>query len=62
MLEPDSVSAVAARIAKSGGFPGVSLHNLRYGHGSQLNAAGVPITETAAKKARRKNTKLSESA
>ena len=43
--QPDSVSSMAARIAKSAGFPGVSLHNLRHGHGSQLIAAGVPITE-----------------
>lgn len=45
--QPDSVSAMAARMAKSAGFPGVSLHNLRHGHGSQLLAAGVPVTEVS---------------
>ena len=45
--QPDSVSAMAARIAKSAGFPGISLHNLRHSHGSQLIAAGVPITEVS---------------
>lgn len=45
--QPDSVSAMAARMAKSAGFPGVSLHNLRHGHGSQLIAAGVPVTEVS---------------
>lgn len=45
--QPNSVSAMAARIAKSAGFPGVSLHNMRHGHGSQLISVGVPITEVS---------------
>lgn len=45
--QPDSVSAMAARIARSAGFPGVSLHNLRHSHGSQLLSVGVPIADVS---------------
>ncbi len=46
---PGSVSAMAARIAKTAGFSDVSLHSLRHSHGSQLLADGVPITEVSAR-------------
>jgi integrase len=44
---PGSVSAMARRILQSAGFQGVSLHNLRHSHGSQLIDAGVPITDVS---------------
>ena len=41
--------APACRIAEKAGFKGVSLHNLRHGHGSQLLSAGVPLPVVSAR-------------
>ena len=47
--KPDSVTSTACRIAEKAGFKGVSLHNLRHGHGSQLLSAGVPLPVVSAR-------------
>ena len=47
--KPDSVTSTACRIAEKAGFKGVSLHNLRHGHGSQLLSAGVPLPAVSAR-------------
>ena len=40
---PNSVSTAASRAMQRAGFKGVSLHNLRHSHGSQLLSEGVPL-------------------
>lgn len=47
-LRPHSVTRAASRIAKQAGTPG-ALHVLRHSHASGLLAAGVPITNVAAR-------------
>lgn len=47
-LKPDSVSATVSLLCRRLKLPkGASLHTLRHSHGSQLVAAGVPITEVS---------------
>lgn len=41
--KPNSVSTAASRAMTKAGFKGVSLHNLRHSHGSQLLSEGVPL-------------------
>ncbi len=45
--KPNSVTCTACRIGVRARFRGVSLHNLRHGHTSQLLAAGVPLPTVA---------------
>jgi integrase len=47
-LRPDSVSSACSLSCRWLKLPvGVSLHTLRHSHGSQLPAAGVPITDVS---------------
>lgn len=47
-LKPDSVSSAVSLLCRRLKLPkGASLHTLRHSHGSQLIAAGVPVTEVS---------------
>jgi integrase len=47
-LKPDTVSAAVSLLFRSLKLPkGASLHTLRHTHGSQLLAAGVPLTDVS---------------
>ncbi len=47
-LKPDTISAAVSLLFRSQKLPkGASLHTLRHTHGSQLLAAGVPLTDVS---------------